>query len=337
MLGSTGLPGLDAHLLSDASHRRPSPSSAINRGDVLEIQGPAASGKTQLLYHLAMKCILPHEISLTFSGDSLSYLSRAIHIGGWGKGVIIMDTDGRWSMKRLKHLLVKRLESLYPHDREKYEPPLENLVSDSFRRVHIFRPTSSLSLAATLMHLPLYLAERMPDYEMALLAVDSISSFYWIDRYNAEQQQRSIDKKDKDITSPLGHILVTIQDLRLKFGQVTVLTNWGILPQTQGPSQEAANSPFYRQHLHPYPAPFELPPRILTNAHLYPPITYHITLPPPLIPPLTPEVLSLEDAKEANIEREALVKGRESIGVLRIVEGGYTAAFTFRILDDEIA
>ena len=343
--GSTGIPGLDAHLLSNASHHRPSSSSSLNRGDVLEIQGPAASGKTQLLYHLVMKCILPHEVFLTHSGDPSSHLSRLIYIGGWEKAAIVMDSDGRWSMRRLQHLLLKRLEYLFPQNREKYEPQLEDLVSESLRRVHIFRPTSMFSLAATLLRLPTYLSERLPDYEMALLVIDSISAFYWVDRYNLEQQQRSSDKKDKEISHPLGHVLMAIQELRLKYGQVTVMTNWGLIPaarsnatQTQEGTQEvhASTSPFYRQHLHPFPAPFELPARILTNAHLYPPISYHITLTPIPIPCIPSRIPTLEDAKEANTEREALLKKREKVGIIRRIEGGHTGTFTYRVLDDEI-
>ncbi|KAH8120403.1 hypothetical protein DFH11DRAFT_1559917 [Phellopilus nigrolimitatus] len=342
--GSTGLANLDAHLLSSTPHHAAATSS-LNRGDIIEIQGPAASGKTQLLYHLTMKCILPHDVALVFPG-SAGNCPQKVAIGGWCKGAVIMDTDGRWSVGRLKRLLTRRLEQLLPAALGTFQPSVEELVMDSLQRVHLFRPASSVSLVATLLRLPEYLAERMPSLEIALLAIDSISSFYWADRFNLEQQrQTSADKKDKP--SPLSHILIALQEFRLSYGPVTVLTNWGLAPESRNTgsarvgashlsSAGCALSPFYRQHLHPFPAPFEVPPRVLPNAHLFPPITHHITLPLSAMSTIPAGTASLKEARAMDNKGTAAVNKSETTGIVRTVDGGKTAAFTFYILEDEI-
>ena len=58
---------------------------------------------------------------------------------------------------------------------------MEDLATQCLESLHIFRPTSSLQLAITLIHLPRYHAtdSRLRDKEIGLLAIDSLSAFYW--------------------------------------------------------------------------------------------------------------------------------------------------------------
>ncbi|THH07618.1 hypothetical protein EW145_g3252 [Phellinidium pouzarii] len=346
--GSTGLPGLDAHLLFSTPHHS-SATSSLNRGDFIEIQGPAASGKTQLVYHLTMKCILPQEVILTFVDDSM-HLPHKVDAGGWCKAAVIIDTDGRWNVQRLKCLLVKHLEkAIIPISNGEFHPSLQELVIQSLKRVHMFRPTSSVSLAATILRLPAYHTEHMPSLEIALLVIDSISSFYWLDRYAFEQQRYSASNNKKDGVSPLNRILVALQDFRLSHGPVIALTNWGLTPVSntsvsanpgvsQVDSAASVPTPFYRQHLHPFPAPFEVPPRILPNPRLFPPITHHITLPSPQaldIP--SGGTADLKEARAFETRSPAAVDKYEFTGILRTtVEGSTASVFNFYIREDGI-
>ncbi|KAL5534168.1 hypothetical protein ACEPAG_630 [Sanghuangporus baumii] len=331
-LGSTGLPGLDVQLLSTAT-KRTSPSSSLNRGDVLEIQGPAASGKTHLVYRLTMQCILPEKVFL-----SKEHIPSEVEIGGWEKSAIIMDTDGRWSAHRLKLLLIRRLEKALPSGLPELRQLIQDTVTQSLRRLHVFRIRSSASLAATLFQLPLYHSQRMSDEEIGLLSIDSISSFYWIDRHYLEQQrQGSSASNRKDSANPLGRILMALQEFRLSHGPVIVLTNWG-LTSVSKPSdandEDVTPSPFYRQHLHPFPAPLGIPSRILPNAHLMPPITHHITLILPSIDRIPLSVTSLQEALELTEQGSVGIRKRDIMGILRTVETGSTVNFTIDNLEE---
>lgn len=55
-------------------------------------QGPKASGKTELLYHLLTNCILPKEW-------------RGIELGGHACGVLWLDTDLKFDLQRVLTLM----------------------------------------------------------------------------------------------------------------------------------------------------------------------------------------------------------------------------------------
>ncbi|EJD03889.1 uncharacterized protein FOMMEDRAFT_167197 [Fomitiporia mediterranea MF3/22] len=324
--GSTGLPGLDIHLIT-GTNTGASPSSSLNRGDVIEIQGPAASGKTRLTYHFVIQCILPRQYHLP-PGN----VHTELDVGGWEKVAIIMDTDGRWNVQRLISLLIQRVEKSLLDDQIETRPIVSEIVSKSMQRLHIFRPKTSASLAATLFRLPSYHAEHLPTQEIALLVIDSISTFYWIDRYSVEQRHGASDRKD--IPNPLSRVLIALQEFRLSHSPVILLTNWGLSPASKSSvhgrldEPSAVPSPFYRQHLHPFPAPFENPPRILPNAHLLPPITHHITLIQPSINNVASEATNLQEALD--LAARWVGTKDEIMGLLRTVETGRIANFTVR-------
>lgn len=332
--GTTGIPSLDAHLTFNSPFHVSSGAS-LQRGEVIEIQGPAASGKTHLSYCLTMRCTLPKDVTL-YPKESNSYqTAKIVDIGGWHKSAVILDTDGRWSAQRLKVLFYNYLRGLFPPDYEEYQPTISELVDLSLNRVHIFRPTSTASLLATISGLPVYHAENMQTEEISLVAIDSISSFYWTDRYTSEQRHPS-DKKEN--SSLLGQVLMGLQELRLRYGFVTMLNNWGLSlissgSSKPGQSQTGGSSPFFRQHLHPFPAPFEIPARILLNANLFPPITLHITLSLPPISWIPSETATLQNANQHGLGK---VPKTERTGILRIVENGKTSTFTFNIDGEEV-
>ncbi|KAH9922992.1 hypothetical protein B0H21DRAFT_765663 [Amylocystis lapponica] len=251
-LGSTKIPALDAHLLSVQTMQRP----ALNRGDVFEIQGPAASGKSHLLFYLIMTCIMPSS-------------AGSIALGGWDKAAILFDTDGTFDVRRFHMLLASRLSRLLPQDLLAAEPETavtpEALATHCLANLHIFRPTSSLQLAVTLLHLPAYHATNLDlqSTEIGLLAIDSISAFYWQDRFTVEQMQGTKQSHPESKASPPGpanplrHVLTALQRFRISHGPVIILTNWGLNPLEKPTSTGESLSPFYKQHLHPFPSPFE--------------------------------------------------------------------------------
>ncbi|KAI0756675.1 hypothetical protein C8Q80DRAFT_1215541 [Daedaleopsis nitida] len=341
--GSTSIPALDAHL-SSVNTRRTSRNWPLNLGDVLEVQGPAASGKTHFLYHMLVHCLLPR-----------THQHR--ELGGWGKAAVVFDTDGKLSIPRLHRLLVSRLCRLLAYD-DAIEQSIaaEDLAAECLNHLHVFQPTSSLQLAITLLHLPRYLAtdSRLEDKEIGLLSVDSLSAFYWRDRYTLEQLRDAADSSTQSLPpNPLYHVVKALQGFRVSHRPVVLLTNWGLNALTK---PAAPTSLFYRQHLYPFPAPFEphgaeeaianiqssqggsaktsaaRAPRFIDTTM---PLHYHITLHPSPIDPF-PRSYSLADAADQEHMRAVLVNKGEVRGIIRTPGDETVGVFTFRIGEDEI-
>lgn len=307
----------------------------MNRGDLIEIQGPPASGKTHLLYHLVVTSISPAAV-------------LDIQIGGWDKAAVIFDTDGSFNMLRLHELLLNRLGSFLRTDLspDDVHLSLEDLARAALTKVHVFRPTSSAQLAASLLNLPKYHIEHLPDDEIGLIAVDSVSSFYWPDRFTVEQTNAGAGRGKSHVSSPLYHVLVSLQKIRASHGPVIVLTNWGLNPLIK-PTRDSAPTTLYKQHLNPFPT---LPQHIHPDAPnvstssigvnsvntWQPPITHHITLP---FVPITPFVPGLSigevQEQETKYRREIVTQG-EVVGIVRTSGSSRTGRFAFRIGDHEL-
>lgn len=156
------------------------PHLANRSAPVVEISSTqSAAGKSQLLYYLAAVAILPSRL-----GD--------IRLGGRDAAVVFIDTDGRFDANRLS--IVARgivQQKIKPHTTDKegelnLRNDIENLLIDSLRHVHVFRPQSSTSLLATLHSLELYLFDlpRHPSSNRNLHAIliDSMTAFFWQDK-----------------------------------------------------------------------------------------------------------------------------------------------------------
>ncbi|RPD64906.1 hypothetical protein L227DRAFT_650053 [Lentinus tigrinus ALCF2SS1-6] len=349
--GSTFIPVLDAHL-SSVNSRRASHNWPLNQGDVLEIQGPATSGKTHLLYHLLVTCLMPR----SYNGKEL---------GGWGKAAVFFDTDDKLNISRLYTLLLSRMRRLIgSEDITDASVPLEDVASQRLENLHIFRPTSSVQLAINLLHLPKYHATepRLRDKEIGLLVIDSLSAFYWRDRYTLEQLREAADGTAQGLPpNPLHHVLRALQRFRTSHRPVILLANWGLNALAKpSPAGEPA-SPFYRQHLYPFPAPFEphgaheamlniensqrrsasVDARSDTSSTAQRsmettlPLHHHITLQSSPIDPF-PASYSLADAASQEHMRAVLVNKGDVRGLVRTPGDNNVVEFTFRIGEDEI-
>lgn len=199
-------------------------------------------------------------------------------LGGWGKAAVLFDTDGSFDTRRLHDLLLRlSTRSNTSSDDAQLQ------ASTALHRLHVFRPVSSAQLAASIYHLPAYHIAHMPDADIALVAVDSMSAFYWPDRFTAEQLR---PLAPPNTSFPLRDTLTALQVFRLSHNPVTVLTNWGLTlaDNTSGPS--SAPPVFYKQHLPSFPTfpdshnnvPSDLRSNIL-------PLTHHISLYMVPVPP----------------------------------------------------
>ncbi|NXU56141.1 XRCC2 protein, partial [Turnix velox] len=121
-------------------------------GDVIEFHGPEGTGKTEMLYRLIVRCIIPK------SG------------GGLEVEVMFIDTDYHFDMLRLVTILENRLEQR-----------TEEMIKQCLGRLFLVNCNSSTQLLLTL-----YSLENMfcTHPSLCLLILDSLSAFYWIDRSN---------------------------------------------------------------------------------------------------------------------------------------------------------
>jgi DNA-repair protein XRCC2 len=230
---------------------------------VIEIQGGPASGKTHLLYHLVCNCILP-----------AAY-------GGWNKAAVVYDTDLAFDVRRLQHILATRVST---HPSHSCPDQVDSITTKAMRNLRLFAVSSSAELTASLLDLHTYHGDELPTSEIAILAVDSLSAFYWEDRFATEVRRpwsswstRSYpnpSEPTEHVHHPLHAVFVALQAVCLSHGPIVVLTNWGLQPIPEPNVSSAA--PFYKQHLPLFPA--------LSNgetAHrtsVYPKLSHRITL-----------------------------------------------------------
>lgn len=281
---------------------------------MVEIQGPPASGKTHLLYYIVMITILPTE----FLGSP---------IGGWQKAAVIYDTDSTFDIQRLRQLLLSRVVDILPQDSAKH------LALAALKRVHVFQPTSSIQLAATLTNFPKYHMTSILNEDVGLVAVDSVSSFYWPDRFTMEQLNSATAQHGTFHTpNSFQYILTALQKLRLSYGAVIVLTNWGLNPFTKS-TDNSAPTTLYKQHIKPFPI------ITLTDSNRIPfneaslPLMHHITL---CFVSIAPSLLLADLETEEAQYRSKIVTNSEILGIIRSRGSSRVGRFTFGVRDDEV-
>ncbi|XP_028735315.1 DNA repair protein XRCC2 [Peromyscus leucopus] len=119
-------------------------------GDILEFHGPEGTGKTEMLYHLTARCILPKSE------------------GGLQIEVLFIDTDYHFDMLRLVTVLEHRLSR-----------SSEETIKLCLGRFFLAYCSSSMQLLLTLHSLEALFCSHP---SLCLLIVDSLSAFYWTDR-----------------------------------------------------------------------------------------------------------------------------------------------------------
>jgi DNA-repair protein XRCC2 len=130
--------------------------------------------------------LLPNEVTVSVEANDLKpptrnyTVTKTIKLGGREKSVIVCDCDGRWSTTGLASVISNLLHQRFGQTFSEMDfilrqlsTIIDKLTHDALRRLHIFTPHSSASLAATLMNLPLYHFERMQGEEIFMLVIDS--------------------------------------------------------------------------------------------------------------------------------------------------------------------
>lgn len=297
--GSSGIPGLDAHIRRTAFGGRETPHT-INGKDVLEIQGPSV-GKSHLLMHFIMICILP-----------VSHLGVQLH--GWDKSAILIDLDQTFDVHRFRHLLINRVKVHIPASDEN----LDLFVHLLLRKLHIFRPESSVQFAMTAVNIPNYHSSSMPKDEIGLVAIDSLSSFCWQERFLGEQPRYG---------RPSGteKALSSLEQVRQSHGSVIAYTNWG-LPSARNVPQN--NTPFYPQHVPQLHSPFGKEPQVL---HPTLPVTHHMTLRTVAMPKIPVDTLAAQLMGDRRVYDQVVEVLTRTVGF-----NDQVGSFMFKVTSDEV-
>ncbi|XP_057589576.1 DNA repair protein XRCC2 [Hippopotamus amphibius kiboko] len=176
-------------------------------GDILEFHGPEGTGKTEMLYHLTARCILPKSE------------------GGLEVEVLFIDTDYHFDMLRLVTILEHRLSQ-----------SSEEIIKNCLGRFFLVYCSSSTQLLLTLYSLETMFCSHP---SLCLLILDGLSAFYWIDRVNGGESvnlQESTLKKCSQLLEKL------VNEYRL----VLFATTQSIMQKTSN-SAEGPSCAFNRQ------------------------------------------------------------------------------------------
>jgi hypothetical protein len=154
-------------------HTTTFPSTSRIRPSVIQLSSAhSAAGKTSLCYLITILAVLPQ----AFNGKAC--------------GAVWFDTDGRFSSVRLEAVLVDHLSTHFPRlDSDERIA----ICHDAFQHLHVLHPQSSSQLLCTLASLPGYLlgtdgttTHFSALRSLGLIVLDSATSFYWQDQFEAE-------------------------------------------------------------------------------------------------------------------------------------------------------
>ncbi|KAF3390568.1 DNA repair protein XRCC2 [Penicillium rolfsii] len=253
-----GRDSFDVFFSSSASrHKRPSP--------VVEISSSlSGAGKTQLLYYMTARAILPR----TYGG---------ISVGGLEAAVVWMDADDRFDVYRLRNVAREILqqarqledEEMANIDTELFsDAQLTELLTSSLQHVHVFRPQSSSVLLATLCTLDKYLYDLSRHHSASrplhLLVIDSVTAFLWQDKLRDEvarteeigrsraeiDHQRAL-KRTFHLSDLYAEVVHELKRLQSRFGCAVVYTTTvssGRPPASNTSGQMGPPGPYDRPH-----------------------------------------------------------------------------------------
>lgn len=136
------------------------------------------AGKTQLLYYIIAKMVLPDRHNSTA-------------LEGKNGAVVFFDTDGRFDVQRLLQIMTSHIASRVSE--EDSIADTQELIERSLQHVHVFQPRSLDGLLGTLEGLKKYLFDTTAHFSSNRavhgLFIDSASAFYWETRADFENDR----------------------------------------------------------------------------------------------------------------------------------------------------
>ncbi|CAK9813086.1 DNA repair protein XRCC2 [Anthophora quadrimaculata] len=170
----------------------------LRNSDVVEISGEQSTGKTLLLSQILAKCILPD-----YYGTN--------RIGGCNASAIFINTDHRFQISKLIELMNDIVSFTVNGKVTEINSNKMNIIQNCLHNLHILDCYDNEQFSLTLRMLDdMFLGNP----KIALLAIDSITAYYWQDR---EDNVNTID-------SYIRKLLKLIKMHTTKFSVVTIYT-----------------------------------------------------------------------------------------------------------------
>ncbi|KAK9700626.1 hypothetical protein K7432_012108 [Basidiobolus ranarum] len=201
--------------------------TSVYPGEVIQFDGNSGTGKTEIQIFLILTTIIPEFQEFQVNQDMIK-----VHLGGRGKSVIFIDTEGKLRVERIFELVklhfVRCLRKVKVSAYDELHEEINQLILEWLERVHIFRPNSTLQLLSTIKRLPSYLSQLQESTHFLFL--DSPSTFYWMDRLESQSLGTFV---------PLHKSLAqSIRDISLEWGLVVCISN----PVLLSPEKREYNS-----------------------------------------------------------------------------------------------
>ncbi|KAK1075770.1 hypothetical protein LTR74_000178 [Friedmanniomyces endolithicus] len=282
------LPQLD-RLVLETIQESASIGSKVNKPvqPILELTSTSpGSGKTHLLYHLTALAVLPSDL------------------GGKESCVVILDTDGTFSIPRLAQQLLLLIKAPSSTDQEN-----DDILLSSLKHIHIFRPQSLASSIATLTTLPAYLFDASRHYSLdraaSFIALASASAYYW--QTKASEENAALfastaaplskpSKQQQQVPAAYAQLTTALRSASLTFRCPIVLTSHHL----GGPV-----NPSTTPHDHPADSSHALRPSLPAPLSTLPTLKLILTRLPVR---KFPAGISLEEAAREAVDRQAAVE-----------------------------
>ncbi|RUS23039.1 hypothetical protein BC937DRAFT_93082 [Endogone sp. FLAS-F59071] len=220
----------------------------LHPGQVVDIHGPACSGKTAVLSFVTMTSLIPHVWDLEVRNPIALIDNRgeptlqtpttvSVYLGGRNASVVYIDLDGRLSVRRIYRLIrrhlerrvVERRDELFAQSQAVLDPPTpevyHSFTLQCLRNLHIFRPTCPVSFLATVQSLPTYFQTHASEH-FAFVMIDSVSAFYWQDR--AEDSPSSFTSISSAANLHARHITAHLIHLARRWACCVLTTSWNL-------------------------------------------------------------------------------------------------------------
>ncbi len=155
----------------------------LKSGDVIEFCGTEGTGKSELLINIVVHCVLPKVCKVGKEVD-----------------IVYISTDHKFDIQRLTGLLESHISQYTTPN----NPQHKELVLSSLGRVHVVYSSTSSELISTLQYLKTFLHHHS---NVAVLILDNMGSYYWMDKDKSEIFQNHWITALKDIVSEY-HLVV---------------------------------------------------------------------------------------------------------------------------------
>jgi DNA-repair protein XRCC2 len=168
--------------------------NAIAKSNICEVCGESGSGKSDILLHLITRCLLP---SRWYLNNEQAYIDLSQHscfpesksTDGHRNKIILIDTDGKFSILKLFNMLELRVKSSirrYMNQGEVEKKQIEDFIRECMKNLLIYNCFTNEQFLATLAaceHM-IKTEQRKQPNNLKLLFIDSINSnFDYLDKF----------------------------------------------------------------------------------------------------------------------------------------------------------